>query len=181
MMLSTLARKARNFARRPRFEQSWFVPAWLLLGACRFVILFVPFRKLAPHLGRHAGVAPWVPLAAPAAEARALAISRVIQLAANHTPWESNCFPQAVTARLLLGLYGIPYCIFFGVNRKPGDTSMQAHAWVASGKIRVTGGTSFGQFTVVSCFVSPDLVGADNDPQPPSQASGKILNGESPP
>lgn len=161
-MLSTLARKARNFARRPSFEQAWFVPAWLLLGVCRFVILFVPFRKLAPHLGRHAGVAPWVPLAAPAAEARASAISRVIQMAASHTPWTSNCFPQAVAARILLGFYGIPYCIFFGVSREPDDTSMQAHAWVAAGKVRVTGSTSFGQFTVVSCFASPGLIGTDN-------------------
>lgn len=163
MMLSTLARKASNFARRPRFEQAWFVPAWLLLGACRFVILFVPFRKLAPHLGRHAGVAPWVPLAAPAAEARASAISRVIQMAANHTPWTSNCFPQAVAARILLGLYGVPYSIFFGVNLDAADTALQAHAWVACGRTRVTGGDGFGRFNVVGCFVAPDLPGGQLD------------------
>lgn len=177
-LLRTTTRKARSFARRPRFEQAWFVPAWLLLGLSRSLILFCPFRTWASHLGRHTGTAPWIPLTDVRHEAKAHAIARVVAMAANHTPWESNCFPQAVTARVLLGLYGIPYCLFFGVNRNPGDTSMQAHAWVAAGKIRVTGGASFDQFTVVSCFASPGLIGIDkNALLRQNSATEKIRNG----
>lgn len=157
-MLSLLTRKARGFARRPRFEQAWFLPAWLLLGASRLLILAMPFRSLAPHLGTHSGTAPWVPLVDARREATALSISRVVKMAARHTPWVSNCFPQAVTARILLGLYGIPYCIFFGVSRLPSDPEMKAHAWVAAGRVRVTGGASFAHFTVVGCFVAPGLL-----------------------
>jgi len=36
---------------------------------------------------------------------------------------------------------------------------MKAHAWVVAGRIPVTGGQSFGQFTVVGCFVAPRLAG----------------------
>lgn len=162
MMLSLLTRKARGFARRPRFEQAWFFPAWLLLGASRLLVLAVPFRSLAPHLGTHSGAAPWVPLIDARREATALSIARVVKMAARHTPWVSNCFPQAVTARILLGLHSIPYCIFFGVSRQPADGAMQAHAWVASGRVRVTGGASFDRFTVVGCFVAPSLA----SPQP---------------
>lgn len=152
-----LARKARSFAHRPLFEQVWFIPVWLLLGLSRALILFVPFRTLASHLGRHTGVAPWVPLLDARQAARARAISRVVQMAASYTPWVSNCFPQAVTARLLLGLYGIPYCLFFGVDREAGKDGMQAHAWIVSGRIRVCGGESFDRFTVVGCFASAGL------------------------
>jgi hypothetical protein len=147
----------RNFARRPLFEQAWFIPAWLLLGASRFVILFISFRRLAPHLGTHMGAAPWVPLLDARREARARSIGRVIKMSVRYTPWESNCFPQAVTARVLLGLYDIPYCIFFGVTREPGSAEMQAHAWVAAGRVPVSGGGNFGRFTVVGCFVAPCL------------------------
>lgn len=155
MILPTLVRKLRNFTHRPWFEKAWFLPVWLLLGASRFVILAVPFRRLAFWLGEHEGIAPWVPLVDVRAEARALSISRVVQMTARHTPWQSNCFPQAMTARILLGLYGVPYSLFFGVNRNTDEVTLAAHAWVAVGRVRVTGGMSFNQFTVVGCFVSP--------------------------
>jgi hypothetical protein len=34
-----------------------------------------------------------------------------------------------------------------------------AHAWVAAGRVSVTGGMGFFEFTVVACFVSPRLAG----------------------
>ena len=156
-MLRPLTRKARNFLRQPRFIQFWLLPLWCILGVSKALIFTVSFRRLAPHLGRQAGIAPWLPLLAPAQEARALTIGRAVRLAARYTPWDSNCFPQAVAARLLLGLYGIPYVLYFGLMRDPQSAAMKAHAWVAAGKVRVTGGTSFGRFTVVGCFVAPGL------------------------
>lgn len=155
MILPRLVRKVRNFTCRPWFEKVWFLPVWLLLGISRFVILTIPFRHLALRLGAHEGIAPWVPFADSRAEARALSISRVVRMAANFTPWKSNCFSQAVTARILLGLYGVPYSLFFGVNRNTEDAMLTAHAWVTVGRVPVTGGIGFDQFTVVSCFISP--------------------------
>lgn len=156
MKLSTLIRKARSFARCSTFEKLWLLPVWMMLGLCRFLILTIHFRRMAPMLGINAGIDPWVPLIDPASEARAIQIRRVISMASKYTPWVSNCFPQAVTARILLGLYGVPYCLFFGVSRDPTTADMKAHAWVASGRVRVTGGTGFGEFAVVGCFASSD-------------------------
>jgi hypothetical protein len=156
-MLRTILRKARSFLRQPGFTQLWFIPLWLILGLSRVLILTVPFKRLAPHLGRQTGVNPWVPLANAAQEIRALRIGRAVRLSARYTPWDSNCFAQAVSARLLLGLYGIPYALYFGLMRESQSSEMKAHAWVATGKIPVTGGTSFGQFTVVSFFIDPRL------------------------
>lgn len=156
-MFRVLVRKARHFLRLPVLIQFGFVPTWLLLGLAKVLIFNVPFRRLAAKLGEHAGVAPWVPVLTTGQEFRALSIGRLVRLTARYTPWDSNCFPQAVVARWWLGLYGIPYALYFGLMRAPDGTEMKAHAWVAAGRIRVTGGTSFGQFTVVGSFVSPGL------------------------
>ncbi|QVL50026.1 MAG: lasso peptide biosynthesis B2 protein [Thiocapsa sp.] len=157
-LASALRRKARTFLRQPRFIQLWLVPLWFILGIGKVLIFTISFRRLAPRLGRQAGIAPWVPVLDPTQEARALLIGRAVRLAARYTPWVSNCFPQAIAARVLLGLYGLPYTLYFGLMRDPGNPAgMKAHAWVAAGRVRVTGGHSFGQFTVVGCFVSPRL------------------------
>lgn len=156
--LASLHRKASTFLRQPRFIQAWFLPVWLILGISKALIFTISFRHLAPYLGQVSGIAPWVPLLAPDQEARARLIGRVVRLTANYTPWDSNCFPQAITARFLMGLYRIPYTFFFGLLRDPTNPSgMKAHAWVAAGPVPVTGGVSFGQFTVVGCFVAPSL------------------------
>lgn len=156
MTFFSLLRKMRNFLRLPRFVQLWFLPAWLLLGLCRLAILTFPFRRLASSLGMHSQASVWLPVLNQREEARAFRLSRVVHLASRYTPWDSNCFPQALAARLLLGLYGVPYALFFGLARDPNASGMQAHAWVAAGRVRVTGGNSFDRFTVVGCFVAPN-------------------------
>lgn len=159
-MLCNLWRKARGFFRNPGFVQVWFVPLWLMLGITKALIFTLSFKRLAPHLGQAMGVAPWVPLLDPVQNARALQIGRAVQLAARYTPWDSNCFPQAVAARLLLGWYGIPYALYFGLMRDAQTLEMKAHAWVSAGRVAVTGGSSFGQFTVVGVFVAPSVASA---------------------
>ena len=130
------------------------MPVWLMLGMSRALILTISFKRLAPWIGIHNGQAPWIPLLDRAQEARAAQIGRVVRLAARYTPWKSNCFPQALTARTLLGLYRIPYGLYFGLANDSSTGELQAHAWVATGPVQVTGGAGFGEFTVVGCFVS---------------------------
>ena len=180
-MPRTLIRKARSFAGLPLFTKVWFLPTWVALGISRMLILAVPFRRLAPRLGTAQGTSAHVPLLTQSQESRARAIGRTVRLAARYTPWTSNCFPQAVVARMLLGIHRIPYAIHFGLmpdsrvgargseptdRRPPGATptpapaaprsaGMRAHAWVVAGRVPVTGGHSFHQFTVVGVFAGP--------------------------
>lgn len=130
-----------------------------MLGVSRLVVLTIPFRRLSALLGKGEGLEPWVPLLSNTQTLRAFRIGRVVRAMARFTPWDSNCFAQAITARLLLGLYGLPYAIYFGLMREAGSTGLKAHAWVAAGRIRVTGGASFGQYTVVAMYVAPTLAG----------------------
>jgi hypothetical protein len=152
--VSRIIRKLRSFLRYSRSEQAWFLAAWPLLGLSCLAIRALSFRRIAPCLGHRDGC-PWLPLMDSRTEARAARIGRSVRLAARYTPWESNCFPQAITARLLLGFLGIPYALFLGVARSSIDgPGMQAHAWVTAGRVSVTGGHSFDRFTVVGCFVA---------------------------
>jgi hypothetical protein len=154
--------KARSFLRQPRFVQLWFLPVWLLLAISKVLIFTIPFQRLAPRLGVRTGIAPWVPHLTPEQTHRARLIGRVVQMTARYTFWNANCFPQAITARWLLGLYNVPYVFFFGLSRDASDPAgMKAHAWVAAGPVRVTGGYSFHQFTVVGCFAEAGLVQSD--------------------
>lgn len=149
-----LARKLRAWQRLPGFVRAWLVPVWLLLGMAKLLIFSVTFRRLAPHLGHAAGASAFLPLLTPTHQDRARLISRAVQTAARYTPWNSNCFPQAVVARVLLGIYGIPYTLCFGLMRDAASGEIQAHAWVIAGPVAVTGGHSFERFTVVGVFTS---------------------------
>lgn len=154
---NVLLRKLRNLGHHSSFIKIWLLPTWLLLGISRALILAISFKRLAPRLGIHEGAAPWVPLLDGFEETRAEEIGRLVSVTARYTPWESNCFSQAVTGRLLLGLYRIPYVLYFGLARDASGDEMKAHAWLVAGRVKVTGGYSFGQFTVVGCFVAPQL------------------------
>lgn len=151
-MPASLVRKGRSFLRLPLFTQLWLIPLWILLGVAKALILTVPFPRLARSLGHPLGVSAWVPPVDARGCHRARQIGRAIRVAARYTPWESNCFPQALAARVLLALYGVPCTMYFGLRRTADG--IKAHAWVASGPVAVSGGASFGHYTVVGAFTS---------------------------
>ncbi len=150
--------KIKSFLQQPLFIKIWLLPTWFLLGVCKALILTIPFKRLAPILGVPSGTSAAIPLLTPDQEKLALNIGRAVRLAANYTPWDSNCFPQAVAARILLGLYRVPYLLSFGLMRDPETADMKAHAWVAAGRVNVTGGESFHAYSVVGVFMSPLLI-----------------------
>lgn len=153
-LLRRRRRQLRNFLARPLWQQLGLPFVWLLLGISRLAVLTVPFRHLAPLLGPNQGVECWVPLATPRQQHRGIQIGRTVRTAARVTPWDSNCLAQALTAALLLRLSGVPHAIHLGVARDRANGSVKAHAWVSSGRVRVTGGDGFRRFTVVSSFLS---------------------------
>ena len=148
--------KLRTFWRQPLFIRIWLLPIWLALGVARAAILIVSFRRLSAYLGRALGASPWVPLLSTSQEKRASQVSTLVRMAAKYTPWESNCFTQALVARMVLGWLGIPCTMYFGLARDAGADAgkLRAHAWVAAGRVYVTGGLGHDKFTVVGSFVS---------------------------
>lgn len=63
-----------------------------------------------------------------------------MRTAATRTPWRSDCFPQALTARLLLRAARVPHTVTFGLRRDAAG-QLKAHVWVAAGEVAVAGGS----------------------------------------
>jgi Transglutaminase-like superfamily len=149
-----VGQRARHFMQRDRFVKLWFVPVWLGLGLASLIIAAVPFRQIAPRLGKFWGTStPALPVS-PAQEARGLQIKRVLQLAAFYAPWRADCYPQAIAARLLMGLYRLPFTLFLGLKRDSATGETRAHAWTLCGQIEVSGGGEAEEYRVVAIFSS---------------------------
>ena len=128
------------------------VEVFVLLGTAWLALRLIPFRRLARRLGplqsETATDAP--PAQLEQARRVRLAIARV----APHTPWESNCFPQALAAKFWLRRHGIPSTLYLGValNKTnvaaPDARGMEAHAWLRCGPLVVTGARGSERFTV---------------------------------
>lgn len=151
-MGGNIARRLRNLRAKPLFAIGWFVPLWLMLGLARAAILFVPFRRLAPRLGRSVPPDTAPMLLDVAAGQRAVEIGRAIRVAARYTPWLSNCFPQAIVGHLMLSLHGIPHLLFLGVRR--ADAGLEAHAWVMADLVPVTGREERKSYSAAACFAA---------------------------
>lgn len=150
-------RKFRSFCGLPFFVKAWFVPTVVLLLISKVMILVFSFRRLAPILGESKGVEPFLPILRSHHEVLVIRIAMLVNIASRYLPLGKSCFPQAITARILLGIYGVPYCIFFGVRR--ADGRFDAHAWVCSGAHCVCGGRkSFWKYRVLGVFSTPGLI-----------------------
>ena len=131
----------------------WRIPVtWCLLGLARLLVLLLPFRWLAPRLGQRAA-APVVLLVQASQLKQLLLLKQLIAVTSKYCPWRANCFAQAITAKLWLSWWGLPYTVFFGVARDPIQ-QLKAHAWVMAGPVAVSGGYGFAHFTVVGSYVS---------------------------
>ncbi|WP_168013162.1 lasso peptide biosynthesis B2 protein [Halomonas salinarum] len=154
-----------SLVKKPRFTRIWLGPVWIMLGLSRLTILTVTFRRLAPHLGQGVGLQAYTHLLTLKQEKRAIQIAHVIRLASRYSPWVANCFPQAVTARLMLGLNRIPYALYFGLAKDEKSQEFKAHAWVTAGRIAVTGGHCFTEYVVVGCYLTkPSHADINNNP-----------------
>ena len=130
--------------------------AFILLGLARLAVLVFPFRWIVPALGPKTELAAPVPAATDRQTAMAADVGRAVRSAARFTPWESVCLPQAMAAVTLLRTTGVPYLMCLGLRRSTSgqpDKQLDAHAWVLSGDVFVTGGDSDPDYVRVGCFL----------------------------
>lgn len=140
----------RAFVRLGPGGQLRLAASWVLLGATRLMILVMPFSWVRRLLNSHGASAQPPRLLAAAEERRVRSIAASIAIASTRTPWRSECYPQALTARLQLIAARLPHTVEFGLKRGH-DGELMAHAWVTAGNIPVSGGTS-ADYTVVGSF-----------------------------
>jgi hypothetical protein len=129
--------------------------AYLLVA--RFALIFIPFPRLARHLGTcvpptdaratHATTGV-LPNQTQIAEDIGWAVTR----AARYVPFRAVCLPQAMAARVMLEHRGIKSVMHFGAA-KGTDKPLDAHAWLDAAGVEVTGYPVAENFAEIACFV----------------------------
>lgn len=140
-----------KWRRRSRTERLLLLEAFALLGVARFLVLTLPFKWLSVSLGRH--MKETCTQITPSDLRYARMVGQAVRSAANNTPWESLCLPQAVAAQWMLKQRHVAGTIYLGVAKsetKPED--LAAHAWLRCGTMILTGREGHRQFTVVATF-----------------------------
>ena len=142
-------RRLGRFLRLSSSDRRLFVEAAIWLGIARLCILMVPFRWITPFLGRHMAESPQT--TAPEQKEITERISRVVQTASRHMPWECKCLTQAIACKSMLKRRGLRTTLYLGVA-KGGEENLKAHAWLRTGDLIVTGARDMDRFIVVSTF-----------------------------
>lgn len=152
MNVARLRDNVQGLSRLGSVDALLFVVSWCLLGLTRLIVVVLPQSKIRYLLGEplrlDSAVSP--SRMSPPLERRTRRISDSISRAARHTPWRSECLPQALTARAELIAGGIAHTVNFGLRRN-AEEQLLAHAWVRAADIAVTGGDA-REYQVVGSF-----------------------------
>ncbi|GJM41135.1 MAG: hypothetical protein DHS20C20_14170 [Ardenticatenaceae bacterium] len=142
-----------------KFRQiSWadrflFFEATFWLALARLSLLLIPFRRLAPSLGKIGQESATA--VASEVDNRADRIGWAVRAVARRTPWESACLAQAISAKAMLRRRQIPTTLYLGLA-KDKSQQMQAHAWLRCGEAIITGRAGHEQYTIISTFADAD-------------------------
>jgi hypothetical protein len=139
----------QKFFNLPTKDKALAIEAFFLLAWYRVTILVMPFRVIAARLEKasHRSQVP------EASRDKRLPgrIGRAVSSVAAHTPWDSKCLVQSLTAYRMLKQRQYPCDLYLGVA-KDDQGKMVAHAWTQSGAIDVTGTAIREQYTVTYHF-----------------------------
>ena len=143
-----------QFLRLPADERRLVVEATCWVSVARLALLMLPFRWIAPRLGRHMG---------ESAEGlrdrdreRAHQVARAVTRASRYVQEDRNCLIRAMADMAMLRRRGQGCTLYLGVRRQD-DGQLRAHAWLRIGDLQVTGGRLHADYAVVSRFTTPGM------------------------
>jgi len=133
------------------FSDKWLVAKTVvLLGITRLMLNTYSWQRLQKVLGAQMQETPaQVP---SEHEAFAKRIRWAVTGVSPHLPFRSDCFPQALTTKMLLKRAGIPSTLYMGAAFKPDEAALGAHVWLRCGETFVGGRRSASDFGAVSFF-----------------------------
>lgn len=146
-----MKKKIKMFLSLKPKDKIFFVRTYFLCGYYRFVMLFVPFQKLAKKMGVLGHESHEI--INKKQIKYVLRVRKYVTMAGKNTPWESLCLVQALTAQRLLNNRQISSTIYFGLG-KDADGKPIAHAWLKHGGKIVVGENGVNEFSVVAMFGS---------------------------
>jgi hypothetical protein len=124
------------------------------LGIARLVMLMLPFRWVEPYLGQRMVESSLDAL--PEDQQQLKHVAWAVTTMSRYTPWQSKCLVQAMAAKRMLQSRQIVSTLYLGVTRS-NPKPLEAHAWLRSGPVYVTGGQGDQHFTVVASFAEEEV------------------------
>ena len=138
-----------KFLRRTTPDRWLLLETLALLCWARILIRLVPFRWIAPHLGRPMTESP---AGVTEAERRvALRVAWAVQAVVRHVPLGFVCLPQAMAAKWMLRRRRLPSTLYLGLQRQD-EPKLTAHAWLRVGDRILTGRAESLDHTVIATF-----------------------------
>jgi hypothetical protein len=132
----------------PPDRRALLLEAALRLAWYKVILFVLPFRWIAPRLGRTVKTPSQRASADRLADARR--IGWAVSLTARKLPWHSRCLVCAVTAKVMLQRRGLPSTLYLGVRRED-DRKVSSHAWLRYGDLPLVGGLS-ADYTILATF-----------------------------
>lgn len=128
-----------------------YIIAYFLMGVVRLGIIVLPFKYIAPILGKK-NIDSSLEVERNVLM-KAAKIGFAVETMGNFTPWESKCLVRAITAQILLRVIGTPSTLYLGMS-KDESNKLIAHAWLRCGKLIITGASESVNFKSVMHFSS---------------------------
>jgi hypothetical protein len=143
-------KKLKQFLNLDALEKLWFFEVFGYLLFAKVVILLMPLRKVAPHLGK---LNEDVRSDLTTLElATAKKVQLYINMVSNNAPWKSVCLDQALATMLMLNRRRIPHSLCLGVKRQEDSQKLDAHAWIECANKILVGGMRSVSYTRVAVF-----------------------------
>lgn len=144
-----LIKKIQSFVRTDRTVKILFLRAWFLSAVVKFTLVFLSFRKVLNWQGKINMESPDRPDEASLEFRKCL--QSAMRLCDKYTFWKTECYTQALTAKILLNKKGIPGTVYIGFN-KTEKGEYKGHAWLRSYDRVITGETEENSYTVHSFY-----------------------------
>jgi hypothetical protein len=141
--------RASKFLELTASRRILLIEATFWLIAARVILLTVPFRTIAPYLGKFMTKSPKAVASLP--EDLIGNISWAVATASRHLPWDCWCLAQALAGKAMLKCRGVPSTLYLGLT-KADEAQLQAHAWLRCGELILTGRQGMESYTVVATF-----------------------------
>lgn len=126
----------------------FFAEAWIALSFARIILVYMPFRKIAPRLKNNVTKSVNKATEFYCYEETGRSVKR----ACKYTPWRTMCFEQAIAAKMMLNRRNLHSELYFGVYKNEMANTIEAHAWLRSGDRIITGGSHLDKFKIISVF-----------------------------
>jgi len=130
-----------------------FAEALLISAVVRLVVRFFSPSIRLYWMGKPVDLQTTLPEPNAAQELILRSVKIAIIRCTRYAPWNTECYTQALTARIMLRRRQVPLLLFIGFKKEEGQL-LQGHAWTTCGTYILTGyRIDLNSYILNGCFL----------------------------